>query len=40
MMMQHRYQRKSCAQLARLFGITQGKSYDLIARRKIGGYCG
>ena len=40
MMMLHRYQRKTCAQLARQFGITQGEAYDLIARRQIGGCCG
>ena len=40
MMMLHRYQRKSCAQLARQFGITPAQAYDLIARRQIGGCCG
>ena len=40
MMMLHKYQRKSCAQLARQFGITRAQAYDLIARRQIGGCCG
>jgi len=40
MMMLHKYQRKSCAQLAREFGITQGDAYNLIAKRQIGGCCG
>ena len=40
MVMLHRYQRKSCAQLARQFGITHGEAYDLIARRQVGGCCG
>jgi len=40
MMMLHRYQRKTCAQLARQFGISQAQAYDLIARRQTGGCCG
>ena len=40
MMMLHKYQRKSCSQLARQFGITRAEAYDLIARRQIGGCCG
>ena len=40
MMMLHRYQRKSCDQLARQFGITRPQAYDLIARRQVGGCCG
>ena len=40
MMMLHKYQRKSCAQLARQFGITRAEAYDLIARRQVGGCCG
>ena len=40
MMMLHKYQRKSCAHLARQFGITQGEAYNIIARRQIGGCCG
>jgi len=40
MMMLHKYQRKSCDQLARQFGITRAQVYDLLARRQIGGCCG
>ncbi len=40
MMMLHKYQRKSCAQLAKQFGITQGEAYNLMAKRQIGGCCG
>ena len=40
MMMMHKYQRKSCAQLARQFGISRAQAYDIIARRQIGGCCG
>jgi hypothetical protein len=40
MMMLHRYQRKTCAQLAQQFGITRSQAYDLIARRQVGGCCG
>lgn len=40
MVMLHHYQRKSCAQLARRFGITYSQAYDLIARRRVGGCCG
>ncbi len=40
MMMLHKYQRKSCSQLARQFGITQGEAYNIIASRQIGGGCG
>ena len=40
MVMMHKYQRKSCAQLARQFSITRAQAYDIIARRQIGGCCG
>jgi len=40
MIMLHRYQRKTCAQLAQQFGITRSQAYDLIARRQVGGCCG
>jgi hypothetical protein len=40
MVMLHRYQRKTCAQLAHQFGITRSQAYDLIARRQVGGCCG
>ena len=40
MVMLHKYQRKSCAQLARQFGITTAQAYDVIARRQVGGCCG
>ena len=40
MMMLHKYQRKSCADIARRFGITRAQAYDIIARRQIGGCCG
>jgi transposase len=40
MMMLHRYQRKSCEQLARKFGISRAQVYDLLARRQVGGCCG
>ena len=40
MMMLHKYQRKTCAQLARQFGISRAQAYDIIARRQIGGCCG
>ena len=36
----HRYQRKSCEQIARQFGVSQGKVKDLIARRSNSGCCG
>lgn len=40
MVMMHRYQRISCAQLARLFRISTAQAYDIIARRQVGGCCG
>jgi transposase len=40
MVMMHRYQRKSCAQLARAFGVSAAEAYDIIARRQVGGCCG
>ena len=40
MMMLHRYQGRSCARLARQFGISHAQAYDLIARRQAGGCCG
>ena len=40
MIMLHRYQRKTCEQLARQFGITRAQAYDLITRRQVGGCCG
>ena len=40
MMMLHKYQRVSCRDLARRFGISEGQAYDIIARRQIGGCCG
>jgi hypothetical protein len=40
MMMLHKYQRKSCAVLARQFGITRAQAYDILARRQVGGCCG
>ena len=40
MFMLHRYQRKSCDQLARRFGISRARVYDLLARRQVGGCCG
>ncbi|MCP4982864.1 MAG: helix-turn-helix domain-containing protein [Gammaproteobacteria bacterium] len=40
MMMLFKYQHKSCAQLARQFGITRAQAYDLIARRQVGGCSG
>ena len=40
MMMLHRYQGRSCAQLARQFGISHAQAWDLIARRQVGGCCG
>ncbi len=40
MMMLHRYQHKSCAQLAHQFKITRAQAYNLIAKRQIGGCCG
>ena len=40
MIMLHRYQRKTCQQLAQQFGITRSQAYDLIARRQVGGCCG
>ncbi|MEM7292111.1 MAG: helix-turn-helix domain-containing protein [Pseudomonadota bacterium] len=40
MMMLHKYQRMSCRDLARRFGITQGQAYNIIAKRQIGGCCG
>jgi hypothetical protein len=40
MIMLHRYQRKTCEQLAQQFGITRSQAYDLIARRQVGGCCG
>jgi hypothetical protein len=40
MMMLHKYQRKSCNQLARQFGITRAETYDLLAKRQVGGCCG
>ena len=40
MVMLHRYQRKTCAQLAQQFGITRSQAYDLIARHQVGGCCG
>ena len=40
MVMLHRYQRKTCEQLARQFGITRAQAYDLIARHQVGGCCG
>jgi hypothetical protein len=38
--MLHKYQRKSCAQIARQFGITRAQAYDILARRQVGGCCG
>lgn len=40
MMMLHKYQRKSCAQLAQQFGITRAQAYDILAKRQVGGCCG
>ncbi|MEM7209119.1 MAG: hypothetical protein AAF434_14950 [Pseudomonadota bacterium] len=40
LMMLHKYQRVSCRDLARRFGITQGQAYNIIAKRQIGGCCG
>lgn len=36
----HRYQHKSCEQIARRFGLSQGKVKDIIARRAGSGCCG
>ena len=36
----HRYQRMSCAKIARRFGLPPGKVRDLIARNSYGGSCG
>ena len=40
MVMLHGYQRQSCEQIARRFGLTRAQVYDLLARRQVGGCCG
>ncbi len=40
MVMLHSYQRQSCEQIARRFGLTRAQVYDLLARRQVGGCCG
>ncbi len=40
MVMLHTYQNKSCRQLARQFGISEGKAYEIVARRSNSGCCG
>lgn len=40
MYMLHTYQKKSCRDIARQFGITPGEAYDIIARRSNSGCCG
>ncbi len=36
----HRYQRMSCAKIARRFGLPMDKVRDIIARNSYGGSCG
>lgn len=36
----HRYQKKSCEQIARRFGLTAGVVKDIIGRRSNSGCCG
>lgn len=40
MVMLHTYQRKSCGEIARQFGITPARAYEIIARRGHSGCCG
>ena len=40
MVMLHKYQRKSCAQIARQFGITRDQTYNILAKKSVGGCCG
>jgi transposase len=40
MFMLHTYQKKSCREIARQFGITPGEAYDIIARKTNSGCCG
>lgn len=40
MVMLHKYQGKSCAELARRFSIPPGQAYDIIAGRSHSGCCG
>jgi hypothetical protein len=40
MIMLHKYQRKSCSQLAQQFGITRGQAYNILSSCQVGGCCG
>lgn len=40
MMMLHSYQHKSCSEIAKQFGVTQGEVYEIISRRTNSGCCG
>ncbi|QMU62362.1 MAG: hypothetical protein GKR92_11905 [Gammaproteobacteria bacterium] len=40
MVMLHTYQHKSCSEIAKKFGVTQGEVYEIISRRINSGCCG
>ena len=40
MVMLHSYQHKSCSEIAKQFGATQGEVYEIISRRTNSGCCG
>lgn len=40
MVMLHSYQHKSCSEIAKIFGTTQGRIYEIISRRTNTGCCG
>ena len=40
MMMLHSYQHKSCSEIAKQFGVSQGEIYEIISRRTNSGCCG
>lgn len=40
MVMLHSYQHKSCSEIAKQFGVSQGEVYEIISRRTNTGCCG